>query len=337
MCHPSAKITFLTPCNQRVGTGHDSVTNPRFRVPAAATPLVEAANRLRARYWWSFSVAGRLALPIWFGILSVNRLLVCIENGWVAIDLRIYRHAAEVALAGGNPWAAEVAGFRFAAPPPTLVPYLVLAWLPEPVAYVLSGVTLIAAALLAVRRLRLPIWWLLFPPIADSLIVQNPDVAVLALLLLPGPIAGLGPVVKVYGAVPLLLQRRWPALLVAALGVIPSIAMAPLFISQAGEVASVLEAQAVGLSAWGTWLLLPTILALVVVRGRGSSWLAVPALWPDTQLHYSCLALPVVATRPLLAAALSLGVPGLIPASVIAWAVAIAVRRRLQAQPPGRN
>jgi hypothetical protein len=279
-------------------------------------------------------MASRLALPIWFAMFAADRLL---SHGWFWLDFEIYRHAATVALEGGNPWLATVAGYRFAGPPPTLLPYLGLALLPDQVAHLLSAAALGAAALAVVRMLRLPLWWLLYPPIVEGLISQNPDIAVIALLLLPGPVAGLGPVLKLYGAIPLLVDRRWSAIAVGVIVAIPSLALMTSFAPASSDVLQVLQRQATGLSAWGTPLAVPTALALLVLRDRGSSWLIVPALWPATQLHYACLALPVLARKPVLAAAFAASIAGLGPAAVIGWAALVLTRRAVRAFAPTRQ
>jgi hypothetical protein len=282
-------------------------------------------------------IAGQLSLPTWFVILSVNRAFVCWANGWLAIDLRIYRHAAQAWLGGANPWDSSVLGYRFAAPPPTLLPYVPLAIMPEPVAYAISIVVIGGGALLAIRTLRLPFWWILFPPIAESVLVQNPDAALVALLLVPTSAAAFAPLLKIYATIPLLLQGRFRTLLLSAIVVAPSLVLLPAFMARAGQVAFILQDQAASLSAFGTWLFLPAALALVALRGRGTSWLTVPVLWPATQLHYSSLALPVVASRPLLAAAFSLGIPGFAPAAVIAWAAYSGARHRWPLRTPARQ
>jgi hypothetical protein len=97
-----------------------------------------------------------------------------------------------------------------------------------------------------------------------------------------------------------------------------------MFLGQFGAVSEKLAAQSSGgLSAWGTWLVVPTVLALVAIRGRGASWLSVPGLWPYTQLHYSSIALPVVATSPMLAFLFSFGIPLLPAVAIVLYAAQV--------------
>lgn len=251
----------------------------------------------------------RSLLPLWFGVYSLLIFDNLAAHGFVFIDIAIYREAALLALGGHNPWAATVAGVQFAGPPPSVLFAIPTALVPLPVAIVVMTGVLLGSAVWAVRRLGLPLWWVLFPPIAESIIVGNTDVLVLALLLVRGPMAGLAPVAKVYAAIPLLAQRRWRPLAVA---VALSVFSAPLwadFLEGLPLVTGALAGQTEGFSAWGTWFLVPVVAALWVMRRRGVEWLVVPALWPYTQTHYAAISLPVVAGYPVAAAIMGLQIP----------------------------
>jgi hypothetical protein len=279
---------------------------------------------------WRFirSMIVRCFLPIWFLVFAALTLRHFAMHDLIGIDLRIYRHAAEVALSGGSPWTIEPGVFPFAGPPPTLLLYIPLAFLPLPIATVLMMSVGLGAAAWAIRRLGLPLWWLLFPPLFDALLVGNPDALVLPLLLVKGPLAGLAAVLKVYGIVPLLLQRRWPAVAVAVGVSLLSLPLIPVFLSNVGTVSSVLTTGTSHLSAWGTWLMLPVIGALWVLRRRGAEWLVVPALWPNSQSQYGTMALPAVHRYPLAAALIGLNTPLLPPIAVIVMAVEVWLRAR---------
>jgi hypothetical protein len=86
-------------------------------------------------------------------------------------------------------------------------------------------------------------------------------------------------------------------------------------------------------SAWGSWVAIPTVVALFVLRGRGASWLAVPALWPFTQLHYSCLAMPAARRSATLAFLLSFAIPLLPAVAVIIEAIRVTLIRVLVRDP----
>ena len=278
----------------------------------------------------------RIGLLLTFILVTSERLLGANRLNTFAIDLRVYRAAADAALHGQNPWAAGVAGLTFAAPPPTLIPYLPAALLPEFAAIALYGVATLVVAVLALRALGLPLWWLLFPPISDSLIVLNPDVVVVGLLVALPRLAPGAVVLKVYAAVPLVLMQRWRPLLFGLVLCLLSIPWWPDFVAAGPSIEASLASQSFGgLSAWGTWLLLPTVLALAALWKRGAEWLAVPAIWPYTQLHYAALALPVAAKDPVVAFLLSFPVAFLAPVATIYYAIKVIVGKRLAAYRSG--
>jgi hypothetical protein len=247
-----------------------------------------------------------------------------------AIDLRIYRAAAEAAIAGRDPWATGANGLTFAAPPPTLLPYLPAALLPEGLAIALYGALSLGAALVALRAVHAPIWWLLFPPIVDSLIVLNPDVLVIGLLLALPRVAALSIVLKIYAAVPLAILGRWRPLVAGLALCLLSLPWLPAFLASRESTTASLAAQSYGgLSAWGTLLMIPTVLALLAIWRRGAEWLSVPALWPYTQLHYAALALPVAARSPVVAFLLCFPVAFLPPIATILYAAGTVLSDRL--------
>ena len=286
------------------------------------SPRVVVANAVRR--------ASPLLLPTGSPSFSVGHVIASWRGGWLAIDLWIYRNAAATALAGGDPWTSSFEGYRFAAPPPTVVAYLPFAILPPAAALALSAAILFGAAVFAVRRLRLPLWWLLFPPIVESLLVQNPDIVVLALLIAGGTLTGAAaPFVKIYGLVPLAIQGRLRAIAFACLLLLPTAPLWPGYLSHFTELQTVLSSQSVGgLSAWGTPFVVPVAVVLALIGRKASAWLAVPLLWPSTQLHYSSMALPALATRPLLAAAFSVANPLLAPVAFLIVGTLEVVDRR---------
>ena len=86
------------------------------------------------------------------------------------------------------------------------------AFSPEPVAIAVYWVLFGAAAVAAIRLLKLPLWWILFPPLSEAVIVINADALVLLALVVGGAVAGTSVALKSYAAVPLLLQRNWRGL-----------------------------------------------------------------------------------------------------------------------------
>jgi hypothetical protein len=291
-------------------------------LPAAPSQLTRFADYLdRAIRPSTRHVVATIGLLVVFMLVTGERLMGSASAGTIAIDLRIYRAAAQAAIAGGDPWAVGIAGFTFAGPPPTLLAYVPAALLPEGVALVVYGGLTLVAAVFAVRAVGLPAWWLLFPPIAESVFVINPDVVVVALLLAGPRLAGLSVVLKIYAAIALAIARRWRPLISGLAVCLLSLPWVPAFLTSRETTTANLAAQSYGgLSAWGTWLVIPTILALLVVWRRGAEWLAVPALWPYTQLHYAALALPIAARSPVVAFLLCFADPYLPAIATIIYA-----------------
>jgi hypothetical protein len=293
---------------RRVGASVTGLGPPLARVLDAADRYLPARGR---------QLVATYGLCITFVIVATTKALDFVRQNFLGIDLRIYRAAAHAVLTGQNPWPSGVSDTPFAATPPAILAYIPAALMPDAIAGAAYAALSVAAALFVIRNLRLPIWWLLFPPVFESILVLNPDVFVIALLVAGPRIAALAIPVKLYAAVPLLLQGRRSAV---AAGLLISALAGPtwiLFLAQFASVSDKLSAQSLGgLSAWGTWLMAPTVIALIMLRRRGASWLAVPGLWPYTQLHYSSIALPVVAGNPMLAFLFSFGIP-LFPAGAI--------------------
>lgn len=281
------------------------------------------------------TTVGRLLLPLWFTASCALVFWNFATHGFLFLDLVVYREAAVQVLTGSDPWAVSGGGasLAFAAPPPTIVGYLPLALLPEPVAIAAGTALLAVAAWWSVRRLGLPMWWVLFPPVFESVIVGNPDVLVLALLLARGRVAGLAAVLKVYAFIPLLAQRRWGAAALAVGLSALSIPLWPSFFSNLLAILATLDEQSSGFSAWGTWLLLPTLIALWGLRRRGAEWLVVPGVWPNTQMHYAAMSLVVVRRFPLAAALLATQLPWAAPVAVMAIAIEVWFRDRPAAAP----
>jgi len=213
---------------------------------------------------------------------------------------------------------------RFAAPPPSLVPLAPIAVLPEELGVALMIVLAAAGAVATVHLLRLPWWWLLFPPFVDGVWNGNPQTVIVPLILVgAGPIAAF---LKIYSLVPMILTLRWRAVLVTGVALVVTAPILPWgsYLAQFGDLSAALETQSDGgLSATAVPWLIPIALAVLVMCGRErAGWLAVPVAWPATQWYYSTLALP--ALTPMAAAIIAIPVPG---AAVVAAAV-VAIGRR---------
>ena len=185
----------------------------------------------------------------------------------------------------------------------------------------------------SIRQLRLPWWWLLFPPLVEGILAGNPHVVMLGLCWSGPVLKAAAPVFKVYGAVPIIGERRWRALAISAALLAGSLVAAPSawidFFRRGSRLAPPPRRRmGMGYSAWPTpGMLLITAVAAVVLAvfdRRAAGWLAVPALWPDSQFFYGSLALPIAG--PVMAAALAVpahGVPALV---VIAYTMVRLVR-----------
>ncbi|HTS14252.1 MAG TPA: hypothetical protein VMH24_01190 [Candidatus Sulfotelmatobacter sp.] len=276
---------------------------------------------------------GRVGLPVWFLLIDTQLIGQKIQPGGDAV---LYARGARAFLDGGNPWDAVLVGsgqsFHFAGLPPTVLAFIPFAGLAE-AATAWGWVALsVASALYIVRRLRLPWWYLAFPPLVLGVYAGNPQIALLALLLAgAGP---LGAMLKVYAVVPLAGEGRWRALAVTVGIFGASVLVAPglwtSWLGQLGAVSATLASEANGgFSAWGQpWpLLLATVVALVVIAWqdrRAAGWLAVPALWPASEYYYATMILPLA--TPLLAFAMAIpwyGVPALV---TVGYAVTLLVR-----------
>ena len=266
--------------------------------------------------------AAQRVLPVWFGVISVLLVHATIAGDGIGLDTKIYRLAAIKALSGGDPWTAQSGPYLFGAPPPTVIAAMPLAVLPEQVAVLVWALVLVVAAYVSVRLLRLPIWWMLFPPMVSSVLVGNPDILVVALLLSGSWLAGgVAPLFKVYALVPLIALGRGRALLLAASLLALSLPLWLTYLPQAFAVADTLRAQSLGgFSAYGTVLLIPTIAALALLDRRTSAWLLVPAIWPYSQFHYSCIALPALGVASAFAMSIPLRpLPAITVLAIATW------------------
>lgn len=242
-------------------------------------------------------------------------------------DARVYFRAAEAWLAGGDPYAATVGPVTFASPPPTLFVLAPLVPLGETLAVLVILASGLVAAPWAIRRMGLPLWYLLFPPMFTSLWLGSLNVVMLALLVTSsGAVAtGLVALVKMYGLVPPLILTRWRGLAGAAVVLLVTAPLLPwqAFLTSGAETA--IE-QTSGFTAWTTPVLIPAVLLALIVLGRErSAWLTVPALWPHGQSTYAVTALPAI--HPILALALCWFHPLAAPFGIIAYGGWVAIGR----------
>jgi hypothetical protein len=260
----------------------------------------------------------QVGLPAWF---------VAIDLLWIAkpdilgIDARHYQRAADAWLAGGDPWAVTETGIPYAAGPHTLLFFAPTSVLPLTAStwlWLLAGA---AAAVWLVRRLELPWWYLLFPPLLHGVWNGNPQTIALALLVqgsVVGAVVAVG--LKLYAALPLLTRWRHLVIAVAVLAVVTLVLPWQLYVERGFGVGSHLQTAWNG-SAWRVPLLvLPTLVGLWILRRQGAEWFAVPAVFPATQFYYVAMALPAIVGRRVVTALLALPMVLMVPLVVLGLA-----------------
>jgi hypothetical protein len=311
--HPRATATVLQE-GEHPGSGKVQLTQLRPRWPDLTL---------------AWDVVWRHRLALWFLLVDqvyLGAYLVA-KVASVGGDALLYVTAAHTWLTAGDPWQVVIDGMRFAAPPPTLLFYLPFGFLSPATAATFWLVADVAAVIFVIRRLKLEWWWAIFPPIVESALAGNPEPVVLAFLISGSNAArGLAPLLKIYAFAPLLSERRWIAATTAALLLVITTFLLPWgqYLGDAPLIASTLTQQNAGLSAFSVPFLLPLgLLGLIGLGLRRSGWLAVPVLWPHTQLHYAVTALPEMTS--VLAFGFSLPIPG---APVVAVAAQALLERR---------
>jgi len=249
-----------------------------------------------------FSVYVKLAYPI--------------TQSTLFADARLYRLASLAWLEGRDPWG-NLGMHAYAAPPPTLLFMAPFALVPEELAIPVFEALAVAGVVWAIRYYRLPWVFLIWPPLVDNILVGNPNALLLPLLASVAPVAVLA---KAYAIVP--LWGRWRMILLSVALLIGTIPILPwgLYVSEFAAINGRQADQAEALSSWGTALFPLVVVALWSLGANTAKWLAVPTLWPLTQLGYNVLALPVART-PLVALGLSVPVPLVGPIAVIAFAI----------------
>lgn len=299
-------------------------------------------------------IAGQLALAVWFAYWSWQTIRFYFEAfpyhlDVLGFDARIYQHAAQTWLSGGDPWTSYVAQhswgagagdarYYFTGPPPTVLAFVPFAWLPDG-AFTIGWMALtIGSAFYTLRRLGLPFWWVMFPPMTQAVFVGNPHVVCLALLLSgSSALWALAPAAKAYAVLPMMGEGQWRAIGIFALAsAVTVVIFWPLWAQYGADYAQI---QAwISNATWGgfsatrdlrLFVVVAAVLgALALIDRRAAGWLAVPALWPAAEYFYATFALPLRSPWLLVL----LAVPGTQADAFVPWAiVAYAVVRLAQA------
>ena len=271
------------------------------------------------RYW----------LAVWFGSISAIAVAPPILRGSVSLfDADLYLNATRAWLEGGNPWDVARDGFFFAAPPPTLLPLVPFALLPHAIGVVVLAALVLAANVASIRMLRLPMWWLLFPPVVQCTMSANVQAFLIPLIIAGG--GWLAVMLKSYAVVPLLVLGKWRQLVIAAVVTLVTFPVLPwgIFIEDFSRISANLADQSnYGLPTPLLVALAPIgLISLAGIGRERAAWLAVPALWPSPQLYYATLALP--SKSWLAAAIIAFPIQGSGLLAVIGLAIATVLARR---------
>jgi len=278
---------------------------------------------------------GQAALAGWFAYWTYIRISSLVSGKYpIGMDVQIYYRGVQAWLHGSDPWAAGVVvnhvTYSYAGSPATTVLLAPSALFTEGQFTALwLGLTALSAVAI-VRLLRLPLWWLLFPPTAEALYSGNPQLVVLMLLLAGSGRVGtladsIAVALKVYTVIPLFGERQLRQIALAFGLTIATFLVAPSlwlnYAEQFGAISARLAQRSWNGSAfYYPTLLVPTAIAIFLLWRRdpkAAAWLAVPALWPSSEFHYSTFAQPVM--TPLLAVLLAVPIRRLPPVAILLY------------------
>jgi hypothetical protein len=322
--------------NRTSGPGDDIDGTTKTSSASANRPLIAVRGGWARIASWYVAYGryirrvGNVLLFAWFAWQTYARIsfFLRLNFPW-GIDATIYYRGVVAWLHGADPWAAAVTvngyDYHYAGSPVTTVLMAPASLLGEQ-AFTWGWLALsLAATVWTLRRLHFPLWWLLFPPIAEALFSGNPQLVVLALLVANTPVASaLATGLKVYAFIPLLGETRWRQIGIAVLFNAATILVAPNlwldYLRELGAISSRLERESLqGLSAFYFPMLLAicivALLLLALRDRRAAGWLTVPAIWPASQFHYSTMALPVMS--PFLAVVLAYPYLRLPPVAIV--------------------
>jgi hypothetical protein len=239
-----------------------------------------------------------LALVLAFAVGSGRELLFPIlVPSILGSHAVVYTDAARAWLTGGDPWAVGPPLVVFAGPPPMLLPFAPFVVLPELVTRIVWVLGTAVLAVWSIRRLRLPPYWIAFPPILGSIILGHPEIVVLFFIVAGGAASGLAVVIKPYAGFILLAERRWKAILVAAIVGVATLLILPWarFFAELPVISANLARQGQGESVFGDpVLMVVAIVSLIALGLRRGLWLVTPILWPYAQTGYMVSSVPAM-------------------------------------------
>jgi hypothetical protein len=270
-------------------------------------------------------------LPISFAIGSAVAVLIpVLDPRIIGSHALIYTGAAEAWLSGGDPWRAGPPDVVFAGPPTMLLPFGPFVGIPGDAIRLVWVVGMALVLVWTLRHLRLPGYWIAFPPFVQAVILGHPEILVLFLLVLGGWFAGAAALIKPYAGVALLAERNLRGLLLGAVGLFVLLPFLPWtqFFNELPFISSTLARQSHGESVFGQPILMGVaIVALLALGLRRGLWLSVPVLWPYAQPLYQVITAP--ALSPLIAVCWALPIPGGTLAGIVLEALLLLASRRV--------
>lgn len=265
-----------------------------------------------------------------FAIGSARSLLVPIlEPGVIGSHAAIYTDAARAWLTGGNPWTVGPSAVVFAGPPPMLLPFVPFVFMPDLVVRIAWVGGMAALAVWLLRRLRMPGYWIGFPPLFSAIVLGHVEVVVLFLLVVGGVASGLSAVIKPYAGFALLAERRWRAIALGGGIGLASLLVLPWrqFLDELPRIGANLARQSQGDSVFGDPALMAVaVVALAALGLRQGLWLVTPLLWPSAQPIYKVASIPFI--PPILAIAWASEIPGATLVGVVVLATLTVIDRR---------
>ena len=255
----------------------------------------------------------------WIGIAAFTAMstfwLMLILPGAVGTDVLVYRAGAS-ALIGGDPWAASHQGMSFAAPPLEAIVFLPATLLPEPVFVGLWVGASAIGAVIIIRRLSLPAWWMLYPPLVAGVVGSNPAVLGMAAVVAGWRLVG---VIVRPQLLPVVGWRVAAAFVALSLG---AVVLRPDFIARIGDIVARYQTQSGSVNFWLSPLMIPALFALALlwrVDRHAASWLVMPAVGPAMGWYGFTMVMPV---RSLpLALACIFPMPGLGAGAITVYAL----------------
>jgi Protein of unknown function (DUF2029). len=269
-------------------------------------------------------------LPVVFGAVILRLFIVSIlDPGSVGSHATFYTEAAAAMLSGGDPWLTGPPGAVFAGPPAMLVPFIPWVLVPPGLTRIAWVVVMAVLALDIIRRLRMPLYWMAFPPLFQAIAIGHIEVLVLWLLVAGRMLSGLAAFIKPYAILPLIAERRIASLALLGVAIVVTFPFLPWarFIDELPLIQHTITSQANGDSTFGAPLLmLVGILGLAALGLRRAIWLATPVLWPSAQFIYKVNSIPQLS--PIIAVCWALPVPGATLVGVLIEAALMQVGRK---------